>query len=286
MAVVLITGCSSGFGLEAAIAFAKRGDTAVATMRNVAKADALRKRAADAGVEVEVEALDVVDDASVDAAVAAVVARHGRIDVLVNNAGVGYGGSVETMPMDAARAVMETNFWGALRAIRAVLPSMRASRGGTIINVTSLAGRLPGTMYESLYAASKHALGAVSESLAGEVAPWGIRVVCIEPGFFATEISNNSEAIDEGTVGSPYEADATWFASFMSQSVAGGADPAVVADAIVAAVDDPAPALHQAIGDDAALYLSVLADAGSYEGWMAAAVPIVESIAGPRPDPA
>jgi NAD(P)-dependent dehydrogenase (short-subunit alcohol dehydrogenase family) len=285
MAVVLITGCSSGFGLEAALAFAKRGDTAVATMRNLGKADALRKRAADAGVEVDLEALDVVDDASVAAAVAAVIERHGQIDVLVNNAGVGYGGSVEHMPMDNARALMETNFWGALRAIRAVLPGMRATRSGVIINVTSLAGRLPGTMYESLYSASKHALGAVSESLAAEVAPWGIRVVCIEPGFFATEISNNSDEVEEGTVGSAYEADATWFASFMSQSVSGGADPAIVADAIVAAADDPAPVLHQAIGDDAALYLSVLADAGSYEGWMAAAVPIVESIAGPRPQP-
>ena len=286
MAVVLITGCSSGFGLEASIAFAERGDTVVATMRNLGKADPLRKRAADAGVEVDLEALDVTSDESVATAVAAVIERHGAIDVLVNNAGVGFGGAVEMMPIDAARELMETNFWGALRAIRAVLPGMREKRAGVIINVTSLAGRLPGTMYEGMYSVSKHALGTLSESLAGETAPFGIRVVCIEPGFFATEISNNNQGVDHGTDGTPYEADANWFRSFMESSVDSGADPRIVADAIVAAANDPDAVLHQAIGDDATAYLSVLEAAGSFEGWMEGAIPIVESIAGPRPTPA
>jgi NAD(P)-dependent dehydrogenase (short-subunit alcohol dehydrogenase family) len=283
MAVALITGCSSGFGLEAAVAFAQAGDTVVATMRNLGKADALRKRAADAGVDVDLEALDVTSDDSVANAVAAVLARHGRIDVLVNNAGVGYGGAVETMPMDAARELFETNFWGALRMMRAVLPGMRERRDGAIVNVSSVAGRLPGTLYEGMYATSKHALGAISEALAGETEPFGIRVVCIEPGFFETAIAHNSDAVDQGTKGSPYEADAAWFKSFMDQSVAGGADPRVVADAIVAAAHDPAPPLHQPIGDDAQGYLALLESAGSFEGWLEAAVPIVESVAGPRP---
>ena len=285
MAVVLITGCSSGFGLEAAIAFAERGDTVVATMRNLGKAETLRKRAADAGVEVHLEALDVTSDESVASGVATVIGRHGAIDVLVNNAGVGFGGPVETMPMEAARELMETNFWGALRMIRAVLPGMREQRSGVIINVTSLAGRLPGTLYEAMYSASKHALGTLSESLMGEVQPFGIRVVCIEPGFFATEISNNNEAVDQGVEGTAYEADGAWFRTFMDTSVNNGADPRVVADAIVAAANDPNAPIHQAIGDDAQLYLSLLASAGSVEGWLEAAIPIVESIAGPRPTP-
>ena len=111
MAVVLITGCSSGFGLETALAFTRRGDTVCATMRNVAKADALRKRAADQGIDVDVVALDVTDDASVASAVADVQSRLGAIDVLVNNAGISANGAVETISMDDARALMETNFW-------------------------------------------------------------------------------------------------------------------------------------------------------------------------------
>ena len=285
MAVVLITGCSTGIGLETALAFARKGDTTIATMRNVAKADALRKRAADEGVEIDVVALDVVDDNSVRTAVADVLARHGRIDVLVNNAGVGYGGPVETMPIDAARDLMETNFWGPLRMIRAVLPQMRERRAGVVINVTSTAGRIPGTPYEGLYAASKHGLGALSESLATELLPFTVRVVCIEPGFFSTAISDTSNAVEQGVNGTAYEIDGTWFHGFMNQSVEGGADPALVADAIVAAVEDPNTPLHTTVGDDAALFVDLATQAGSWEGWIAMSMPIVEAAVGPRPTP-
>jgi NAD(P)-dependent dehydrogenase (short-subunit alcohol dehydrogenase family) len=283
--VVLITGCSSGFGLEATLAFARRGDTTCATMRNVAKADALRKRAADEGVEVEVVALDVTDDRSVTDAVSGIRDRHGSIDVLLNNAGVGYSGAVETIPIDAARALMETNFWGAVRMIRAVLPDMREQRSGVIVNVTSLAGRIPGALYNSMYAASKHALGVLSESLAGEVSPFNVRVVCIEPGFFSTEIAANRESVDEGIVGSAYEADGEWFQSFMTGSVETGADPRVVADAITAAVDDPDTPLHRAIGDDADLFIGLYDQTRTYELWMQTSIPIVEQTVGPRPTP-
>ncbi len=285
MAVVLITGCSSGFGLEAALGFARQGDTVCATMRNLAKADPLRKRAADEGVAVDLEALDVTDDASVSAGIAAVVERHGPIDVLVNNAGVGYGGPVETIPLDAAQALMDTNFWGAVRTTRAVLPSMRERRTGVIVNVTSLSGLIPGALYTGMYAASKHALGALSEALATEVAPFGVRVVCVAPGFFATEITTNSEATDDGIAGSAYETDASWWSAFMNSSVSGGADAAVVADAIVDAANDPATPLQRPVGDDAALYLDLWDQTRTYEAWMAAAIPVVEMTAGPRPTP-
>ena len=285
MAVVLITGCSSGFGLEAALAFARRGDTVCATMRNLGKADALRKRAADDGVEVDLEALDVTDDASVAAGIAAVVERHGPIDVLVNNAGVGFGGPVETMPLDVAQALFDTNFWGAVRTSRTVLPSMRQRRTGVIINVTSLSGLIPGALYTGMYAASKHALGALSEALATELGPFGVRVVCVAPGFFATEIVHNSDSADDGTAGSAYEADATWWNGFMNSSVDNGADARVVAEIIVDASRSADTPLHVPVGDDAALYLDLWDQTRTYEGWIAAAIPVVEMTAGPRPIP-
>jgi NAD(P)-dependent dehydrogenase (short-subunit alcohol dehydrogenase family) len=285
MAVVLITGCSSGFGLEAALAFARNGDTVCATMRNLAKADTLKKRAADEGVEIDLEAIDVTDDASVAKGLAAVAERHGPIDVLVNNAGVGYGGPVETMPFESAQALMDTNFWGAFRTIRAVLPSMREKRSGVIINITSLSGLIPGALYTGLYAASKHALGALSEALATEVSPFGIRVVCIAPGFFATAISENN-LTDDGIPGSAYEADASWWAAFMEGSVSGGADARIVADAIVSAANDPSTPVQRSVGDDADLYLSLWDQTRTYETWIEAAIPIVEMTAGPRPTPA
>src|SRR5439155_15434038 len=143
MTVVIVTGCSTGIGLRTAVAFAGNGDTVVATMRNTAKANGLRKAAADAGVEVEVVALDVTSDASARSAVADVLGRHGRIDVLVNNAGVGLSGPVEDFPEDQARAAMETNFWGPVRLARLVLPAMRAHGSGVIVNMSSMTGRLP-----------------------------------------------------------------------------------------------------------------------------------------------
>ena len=137
-----------------------------------------------------------------------------------------------------------------------------------------------------MYAASKHALGALSESLASELSPFGVRVVCIAPGFFATEISANTETVDEGLAGSAYEADGDWFNTFMKSSVAAGADPRGVADAITAAVADPTTPLSRPVGDDADLLVALWEQSGSYERWMEASIPFAEQVAGPRPTPA
>ncbi len=284
MGVVLITGCSSGFGLEAALAFARRGDTVVATMRNLSKADELRKRAADDGLEVHLEQLDVNDGSSVTDAVERVLGAHGTIDVLVNNAGVGSRGAIESMSLDTAMHLMDTNFWGPIRLVQAVLPTMREQRSGVVINVSSLASLVPAVMYNSMYAASKSALNAISEALASEVEPFGIRVVSIEPGFFETEIAANNISADE-PVDEVYAADQAWIQAFFADNVAGGAPASIVADAIVAAATDPATRLHTTVGDDAAMYLDLLASVDGYEGWMEAVVPIVEGTVGPRPAP-
>jgi NAD(P)-dependent dehydrogenase (short-subunit alcohol dehydrogenase family) len=285
MAVVLITGCSSGFGLEAALAFARNGDVVCASMRNLDRADHLWKRVADEGLDIDVERIDVTDAASVDAGIATVGQRHGPIDVLVNNAGVGFGGPVETIPLEAARAVMETNFWGALYAIRGVLPSMRERRTGVIINVTSLGALIPGVLFTGVYSASKHALGTLSETLATEVAPFGVRVVCIGPGFFATDIMQNNRSADNGIAGSAYEADWTWWHSFAESRMSVGADPRIVADAIVAAAYDPTTPLHVPVGDDAERFVALWDQSRTYEKWMDTAIPAVETTAGPRPKP-
>jgi NAD(P)-dependent dehydrogenase (short-subunit alcohol dehydrogenase family) len=280
--VALITGCSSGIGLETALAFARRGDTTVASMRNFAKADALMARAKDEDLTVDLVQLDVTDDASVTAAVADVEKRHGPIDVLVNNAGVGYDGAIETIDFDRARAVLEANLWGPVRLIRAALPAMRARRSGVIVNITSVAGRVPATAFQAFYAASKHGLNAVSEALSQEIAPFGVRVVCIEPGFFATDIVVNA---DEGASRSgPYAADHEWVLEFYRKSVvsASGA-PSVVADAIVAAADDPATPLHVLVGDDAVMFVDLVTQYESFEAWTPVGQQIMEGVAGPRP---
>jgi NAD(P)-dependent dehydrogenase (short-subunit alcohol dehydrogenase family) len=284
LSVVLITGCSSGFGLEAALAFARRGDTVYATMRNLAKSDRLRGRADAEGLPLELLALDVDDDASVSVAIGEVESSHAAIDVLVNNAGVSYKGPVETIDIDHARALMETNLWGAVRTMRAVLPAMRARASGVIINVTSATARLPGTAYNGWYGASKHALSALSEAMVMELDGFGVRVACIEPGFFSTEIGQN-RPVRRSTDGTdPYAADQAWLADFYQKSSDGnGGDPAVVAEAIVQAAVDPATPLHSLVGDDAVMFVDLVQQAGSLEAWIPIGTSIAESVSGPRP---
>jgi len=187
MQTILVTGSSTGLGFAAAVALARAGHDVFATMRHPARAPELQAVASKEGLPITVLAMDVDDDASVKGGVEKVTAARGRIDVLVNNAGIAQLGSVEETPLDAFRAIMETNYFGALRCIQAVLPAMRERRGGRIINVTSVAGRLafPG---QGAYAASKFALEAASEALASEVRPFGIRVNILEPGVIETPI--------------------------------------------------------------------------------------------------
>jgi len=179
--------------------------------------------------------------------------------------------------------VIDTNFWGAVRVIRAVLPKMREKGEGVIVNVTSVAGRVCGTPYQAFYSASKHGLGALSEGLQFEVAPFGIRVACVEPGFFTTEIFANSE-IGNVDLRTPYGADHAWLDDFYLKSgQAAGGDPAVVAEVIVRAVSDPKTPLHNLVGDDAETFVDLVEQAGTFEGWVPVATQIVESAAGPRP---
>ena len=187
MTISLVTGTSTGIGLATAVRLARDGHSVYASMRDPEKAGALRASAKQAGVDLEVVALDVVDDASIRSAVGAILEREGRIDNLVNNAGIDDGDCLEETPLETFQAVMETNFHGAIRCIQAVLPGMRARRSGCIVNVSSLTGRVPSSG-ASAYCASKAALESASECLAAEVSPFDVRVALIEPGLVLTPI--------------------------------------------------------------------------------------------------
>ena len=254
MSVVLITGCSSGFGKLAALEFARRGDTVFASMRNTKKSGPLVEEAHAAGVSVEVIALDVNDRKSVDGAVADVLSRAGRIDVLVNNAGISTGGPIENFDDDEVQHVFDTNVFGLIRATRAVLPTMRSQGSGTVINVSSIAGKVSAP-YGGIYSGSKHAVEAISDALYFELHPFGIRVIVVEPGGFETEIFNTSQPARSFTEGSPYVEFERRFSAAGEKLPGGGqrGDPQVVANLIVDAAKSEQPKRRYLVGQDAEL---------------------------------
>lgn len=232
--VALITGCSTGLGLSAALELARRDHHVVATMRNLAKAGELRERAAAESLTVDIVALDVTDGASVRRAVDEVLERTGnRLDAVVNNAAISIEGPVEELSDEEILAVYETNVFGVMRVTRAILPAMRARRRGTIVNISSVAGLV--TMpYHGLYASSKRALEAFSEALRMEVAPFGIKVAIVEPDFFRTNIGQNATMAARTTETSPYWAPTKRTLDVVVAGVERGADPqeaaALIAD--------------------------------------------------------
>ncbi len=193
MAIAIVTGSSTGIGLATAVTLARGGHTVYATMRNPASGGGeILGITEKETLPLTVLPMDVDDDASVKAAVAQVLAQSGRVDVLVNNAGIGIHGSVEELPVAEFKRAMETNFFGALRCIQAVVPGMRERRHGVIVNVSSVAGRFSSAP-QAPYSASKWALEAVSEALAQEVKPFGVRVAIVEPGLIATPIFGKTQ---------------------------------------------------------------------------------------------
>jgi NAD(P)-dependent dehydrogenase (short-subunit alcohol dehydrogenase family) len=188
MTSVLITGTSKGIGYETALAFARAGHRVHATMRNPSQSPTLADVAATEKLPLTVSTMDVDSDDSVCEAVAKLQAEHGPIDVLVNNAGVERAGSIEEQSMDDFRATMETNYFGVLRCIKAVVPQMRQRRSGAIINIGSIAGSFSHPPMTA-YCASKWALEAMSESLACEMKTFGVRVALVKPGIIDTAMA-------------------------------------------------------------------------------------------------
>ncbi|MGT2526311.1 SDR family NAD(P)-dependent oxidoreductase [Streptomyces nojiriensis] len=242
---VLITGTSSGIGLAAAVAAARAGWRTVATLRDTGRADALRKAAAEAGVELDIRQLDVVDEDSVAAAVAGIVADYGRLDAVVNNAGAGHVGTLELESVADVREVMEVNFFGVLNVSKAALPHLRAT-GGRLITVTSVGGVI-GQPFNEAYCAAKFAVEGYMESLAPVAAAVGVAVSVVEPGAVATEFVNNIGIDIDATVDAagPY-ADAMrhYIDRTVAQFMNGAQTPAGAAEAVMEALTAETPAFR------------------------------------------
>jgi NAD(P)-dependent dehydrogenase (short-subunit alcohol dehydrogenase family) len=259
MKIALVTGCSSGFGLKIAVTLAKNGFRVFATMRDPGKRAALDKALAAAGTKAEILALDVTNVASIEAAVATVMAKAGRIDALVNNAGYAIGGFIEDLSLDEFRRQMDTNFFGLVAVTKAVLPHMRAQRAGRIVNISSIGGRAANPIV-SAYVASKFAVEGFSESLAFEASLFDVSVSLIEPGAFKTEIfeANRNVAAAMHDPNSPYAALSSGLESKLDDMVARLAgDPQKVADAVLHALSVAKPRLRYLVGTDAKLMAAV-----------------------------
>ncbi|MEV6443826.1 oxidoreductase [Amycolatopsis sp. NPDC051716] len=263
--VWLITGCSAGFGREIALAALAAGDRVLATARRPETLAELRERGGD---RLRTAALDVTDAGQVDTAVQAALEAFGRIDVVVNNAGSGSVGAVEELTLTELRELMDVMFFGAVGVTKAVLPHLRAQGSGTVVQISSMGGQLSPPGYGA-YCAAKFALEGISEALAAEVAPFGVRVLIVEPGAFRTEFGggrmHRSRTIDAYAVstGGTREAVET-----MDGTQPG--DPAKAAAAIVRAVGSDDAPLRLALGADAveairAHHEAVAADLAAWE---------------------
>jgi NAD(P)-dependent dehydrogenase (short-subunit alcohol dehydrogenase family) len=191
---IIITGSSNGFGLKAAKDFADKGNKVYATMRNPNGKNANAKADLEShSTNIKVVDMDVTDEASVKEAMATILAEAGSVDILINNAGIMYLGITEAFSVEQAKFQMETNYFGAIRVMQAVLPSMRKAGSGLIINTSSLVGRMSPPFFGT-YTATKHALEGYSQALRYEVSPFGVDIVLVEPGPFGTGLLASGQA--------------------------------------------------------------------------------------------
>lgn len=268
--VALVTGSSSGIGFETALLLSRSGFHTYASMRDLKKSENLTELANKETLPLTVVQLDVNNDRSVKDAVGKIVAENMRIDVLVNNAGYGLFSPIEDLTLDQIKEQFETNFFGVVRVTKEVLPIMRKQKEGTIVNVSSGAGRV-GIPLSSAYAASKFALEGLSESMRYELNEFGINVVIIEPGVIKTNFMENSRtAYATSKLESPY-------ADLIGRTMKGfevliynGSSPKLVADTILNAITSKEPEIRYLVGDDAKSIMEVRKSNSDkeFENWM------------------
>jgi len=243
--VVLITGCSSGVGYSTSLYLARRGFRVYSTMRKLSKAGPILEAKKRENLPIDVLRLDVTDKKSVTEAVSKIVRNDGKIDVLVNNAGAGMEGPVDSTPMEDLYSLFETNFFGLVRMTKEVVPHMIKKGGGRIVNVSSAAGKIS-IPFNSAYCASKFAVEGFSESIYYELRPHGIRVVLVEPGVIKTRFFKNMKAAKQG--GDPYYAA---YARKTQWEQMGGVAPEKVSAVIHKAITSKRPKIRYAVGRDA-----------------------------------
>ena len=237
MSTIILTGCSSGFGLEGTLAFARNGDTVYATMRNPDKAGALQHAAENEGLKINIRQLDVTQPVSFSPLFEEILGETGSIDVLVNNAGILRAGAFEDLSEEVIREVVETNLFGPLLLARAVLPHMRKQKNGYIIMVSSLSGvaGLPGDV---AYTASKFALEGATEALRHEVDRWGIKLALVEAGMYATKIflpsmSEKSVLPDYYPDDSPYRSLVEYKLQVLRERMPYALDPGIIGKLLI-----------------------------------------------------
>ncbi len=277
--IAVVTGSSSGIGLLTAVELALNGYRVVATMRDLGRSGRLEEAAQKAGIRdrIELRRLDITEFGSLSDAVHEILDRHGRIDVLVNNAGFSVAGFGEDLQIHEYRKQLETNFFGNLAMSKAVLPAMRRQRSGHIIQVASVAGRVGQPML-SAYSASKFALEGFSESLRIETHSLGIRVSVVEPGAFDTDIWERNVLIGEQALSpdSPNKERSQRFSEFVKTSAKHRKDAREVAKLIVRIANNPNPKLRYLVGTDAKMqvWLRAFMPWRLYERMIAKAVKI------------
>ena len=245
MKTALITGTSKGIGLETTLVFARAGYKVFATMRNPEMASDFKQIISNESLDIAISKMDVDSDTSVNQCINSIIEKNGQIDVLVNNAGIERHGSIEEMTIDDFEAIMNTNYLGVLRCTKSVLPQMRKNRNGCIINVASVAGHIANSPLGG-YAASKHALEAISEALAQEVKPFNIKVYIVEPGIINTQMATNI-AVDSGSI-YPHS---KRFAGLFAASLKNPTPPSLVANKILEVAESNSWKLRHPVGPDA-----------------------------------
>jgi short-subunit dehydrogenase len=268
--VALITGASSGIGFETSLTLARNEFRTFATMRNLSKSRKIREIAKKERLPLTVIPLDVNDNASIRTAIQNILVEAKRIDVVINNAGYGLFGAVEDLSMDKIIDQFETNFFGVVRVVKSVLPIMRNQRSGTIINISSMVGRVAMPL-NSVYVASKFALEGFSESIRHELSKFGINVILIEPGIVRTGFFNNLQKSKNEAAKSPYSALLKRRLSrFKSVSESNSSSPSQVAKAILKALQSKSSNFRYIVGEDAIIVLEkrkVLSDI-KFEKWI------------------
>lgn len=253
--VALVTGSSSGIGFETSVLLARNGFHTYSTVRNLEKSQALINIAKKDGLPLQVIELDVSSDKSVRDGVSSVLDENKRIDVIVNNAGYALVGAFEDLSMDEIKAQFETNFFGVIRVIQAVLPTMRDHRNGKIVNLSSMGGRIAIPL-DSAYHGTKFALEGLSESLQYEVEPFGITIILIEPGAIKSNFFNNLKMASKAQrPDSPYTQMMQKLNAGFSFILENAPPPVEVARVILKAITSEHPELRYPVGDDATALL-------------------------------
>ena len=252
--VALVTGCSSGIGLETAIALGREGHFTYATMRDVKKSGSLDKIVNDEGLPIKVLELDVDSEKSVDDAIAKIMEEKGRVDTLINNAGWGMWGAVEDVSIEEFKQQFETNFFSIIRLIQKVAPIMRKQKSGNIVNVSSVAGKI-GFPVSPAYISSKFALEGLSECLRFELGPFGINIIIIEPGVIKTNFFDSMKMAKKSNSDSVYNEITSKVVSGVKMMAEMGTEPKEVADTIIKSINEEKPLPRYIVGNDAMMFL-------------------------------